>query len=217
MTASGVAQALLELDSAWRRYGVPATWRRALAADVEPDLHDATADGTDPAVLLQPDPEAFAHTVADAAGVPRVRPELVRSVAAFLTAATLAFFLGWLPTVAVLSGTSSVSADNSLTAGTVALLAATFGVLGLLCLLTGLGALAVALRGREQVRQTVVRAGLLLPALAFAVAPAVIGFARATDYSTSTPVVLTELLVAYGSAAAGVALARRWALRGALD
>lgn len=217
MTAPGVAGALDELDTAWRRDGVPAVWRRELAADVEPDLRAAAADGADPADLLQPDPVTFAHTVAEAAGVPRVRPEYARSAVAFLAGATAAFFLGWLPTIAVLNGTSSVSSQAPLTPSTVALLASTFGILGLLCLLAGLAALAGALRGRERVRQTVIRTAVVLPALAVAVVPAVIGFARATDYSTSTSVVLTELVVVYGSAAAGVVLARRWALRGALD
>lgn len=135
---------------------------------------------------------------------------------AFLGGTTLAFFLGWAPTVAVIDGTLPVSSDP-VTAGTVAVLAATFGVLGLLCFAAGLTALAVALRGQEQVRQTVLRAALVLPVLAVVVVPAVIGFARATDYSTATAAVLTELVVVYGSTAAGVVLARRWALRGALD
>jgi hypothetical protein len=217
MTKAGVTGILNELDTAWRRDGVPAAWRRTLAADVEPDLHAAAEDGADPADLLQPDPATFAHTVADAAGVSRVRPELGRSAAGFLAGATLAFFLGWLPTVAVLTETSSVSSEDPLTASTLALFAATFGVLGLLCLFAGLAALAGALNGRERVRQTVVRTALVLPVLAFAVVPTVISFARATDYSTSTPVVLTELIVVYGAAAAGVVLGRIWALRGALD
>ena len=217
MTAPGVAGILYELDTAWRRDGVPAAWRRALAADVEPDLHAAAADGADPADLLQPDPVTFAHTVAEAAGVPRVRPELGRSAAALLAGSTLAFFLGWPPTVAVITGTSSVSSEDPLTASTLALFAATCGVLGLLCLLAGLAALAIALRGRERVRPTVIRTAVLLPVFAVAVVPAVIGFARATDYSNSIPVVLTELVAVYGSAAAGVVLARIWALRGALD
>lgn len=217
MTAPGVAAVLDELDTAWRRDGVPATWRRALAADVEPDLRAAVADGADPADLLQPDLNTFAHSVAEAAAVPRVRRELGRSAGAFLGGATLAFFAGWPPMVAVLTNTSSASAEDPLTASTVVLFAATFGVLGLLCLLVGLAVLAGALRGRQRVRQTVIRIAIVLPLLAVAVVPAVIGFARVTDYSTSLSVVLTELVVVYGSAAAGVALARTWALRGALD
>jgi len=67
------------------------------------------------------------------------------------------------------------------------------------------------------VRETLVRAALVLPVLAVPVVPAVIGFARATDYSTQAAVVLIELAMVYGAAAAGVAFARSWALRGALD
>ena len=61
------------------------------------------------------------------------------------------------------------------------------------------------------------RAALVLPVLAVVVVPAVVGFARSTDSSNAPAVVLTELLAVYGSAAAGVVLARAWAIRGALD
>lgn len=152
--------------------------------------------------------------MADAAGAPRVSGKLGRSAAAFSAGATLAFSRLGADGRAVINATSSVTSRDPLTANTVALFAATFRVLGLLCLLAGLAALAAALRGHERVRHTVVRTALVLPVLAV---PVVIGFARATDYSNLTPVVPTELLMVYGSATAGVALARTWAVRGALD
>jgi hypothetical protein len=54
---------------------------------------------------------------------------------------------------------------------------------------------------------------LLLPLTGILVTPVTMAFAWTTDYSTSSPVVVTEVLIVLAALAGATVLARRWALR----
>jgi hypothetical protein len=54
---------------------------------------------------------------------------------------------------------------------------------------------------------------LLLPLTGLVITPITMAFASLTGFSTSAPVVLTEVLLVVGALAGATVLARRWALR----
>lgn len=69
------------------------------------------------------------------------------------------------------------------------------------------------LRDLPRIRATALAMAVLLSLAGIVVTPVTMAFAWATDFSTSAPVVLTELLFVAGTLAGATVLARRWALR----
>ena len=204
-----------ELDAVWRRGGVALDDRRELAEEVVLDLRAASADGRDPRSLLTPDLATFARRVADERRAPRVLPAWGRLLAGGLAGAALAFVLGVRPVLALFSALAGEPTSDRDVGVVAALLV--WSALAAFCLGGALLGLGLALRGSGRVRPTLWRAAVLLPVTGVGAALGTVAYARSTGYRTDGTTVLLELALVVGSVAAALAVARAWAVRGALD
>lgn len=74
-------------------------------------------------------------------------------------------------------------------------------------------AVRVRLTDMPRIRPTVHAMTVLLPLAALVITPITMGFAWTTNYSTSAPAVLIEMVLVAGALGGSIVLARRWALR----
>ena len=205
---------LATADRAWRAYGVRPADRAALAADLRLDLESAAADGVGPAQLLGTDVPGFARQLADESGVHREPPEFGLLLGTALVGAVLGAALG----VAVLALAEPITARFADSSPRTSLPVQVWvGIYyGIPAALVAAGAVAVVryrLRELARIRATAWAMALLLPLTGILVTPVTMAFAWTTDFSTSSPVVVTEVLIVLAALAGATVLARRWALR----
>jgi hypothetical protein len=209
-----IDQTLSTADHAWRAYGVRAADRAALAADLRLDLESAAADGVGPAQLLGADVPEFARRLADEAGVHREPPELGLLLGTALVGATLGASVGFAAlTLAAPFAVDFVDPPTGARIPVQVAVTVYYGIPAAIVLAGALVAVRYRLREVARIRATTRAMALLLPLAGLLVTPIVMAFAAMTDFSTSAPVVVTEVLIIAAALAGATVLARRWALR----
>ena len=221
------------VDARWQRLGLSAVRRYELRLDLVTDLAQALVDGAPLAELLAVDPAQFATDVAVAHGgvpddhsaeaakptlspttrptpgrtVPREQITVVRVVVAGLLGATVSGvislmallpFMGWVDRHPQLDYATQALAMLAIYAAA-ALVAAVMGGLAV--------ASACADSPHRRLLRQRVTAGLLLSGVVATLVT--VGFARSTEYSTRTHVVLTELGLVLGTIVVGLVIAAR--------
>lgn len=208
-----IDEATRRLDRSLRRLGLAAGERRTVVDDVRADLHAAASDGVSPAEVIGPDVDAFARQTVEAVGYP-VRPDAyAKTVVLGSLAAVVAVPAAYLLFMQILHPlfTDWFTLDRRYpTAGPVV----AFTVMVLIASVVVLLALHGALAGRPAVRETLVRAAVLVPlagGVGIASAFAVVG---RPGFTTSEAAVLTQVLPpGVVALVAALGASRWWALR----
>ncbi len=204
----------------WRRQGVPRAVAAEMAADLEADLAAAAKEGVSPEAFVARDPNAFAIAWATARGVARPRLRLALTAAAAVAGAVpgagFALFAAYglsSPAVGeILGGAETrVGEHTSVTylnlptwlIGTLYALGALFAYAGAVATVAGV------LRWRldPAAGQTVRSLAAALPVATAAAIAASVLFASTRGFSTETPVVAGDAVVAlavFGAAVVGV-------------
>jgi len=221
------------VEARWQRLGLSAIRRGELRADLVTDLAQALVAGAPLEELLAVDPERFAVDVAVAHGwvpndvtgeamdkpassiSPRALPRSVRGEASISVRVVVAGLLGTtvggvVGLVALLPFVGWVLRHTPYDYALQALgMLAIYATAALLAAVSGGLAVASACADRPDRRQLGLRVTAALILSGVTATLVTVGYARSTEYSTRTSVVLTELGLVFGTLVVGLVIAAR--------
>jgi hypothetical protein len=207
-----IDEAITAAGREWRRMGVPARDRQALAADVRLDLEAAVADGVPTDQLVDGDATVFARRLAEESGLRHVPPRYGPIVATALAGAVAGMLVGVLIVVGVYTILVTVFNLPRDFNSPPALAIGVYGSVGLVALGGAVIWMLLLLRHVPAIGRTAAAITALTPLAAVVMVPLLMLFARSTGYSTSISIVLIEVALSIGGFAAATTLARRWSL-----
>ncbi|GIM91925.1 hypothetical protein [Paractinoplanes toevensis] len=208
-----IDEAITAAGQEWRRLGVPARDRQALAADLRLDLEAAVADGVPADQLIDGDVTVFARRLVEESGVRHVPARYGQIAATALAGAVVGVLVGvlvvaglYMILVRLFNLPGDFNAPVAVAAGIY------YGGIGLVALAGAVIGVLILLRHVPAIGRTAAAITVLVPLSAIVMVPLLMLFARATGYSTAISIVLIEIALSIAGFAAVTTLARRWSL-----